>query len=82
MNHKPWHWRKKSMEKTIFAADKVVSPSQIIEKEVLSALFHTFLNYTFSYYSCFVETRNLLSHYSWLSFDNLLINYNSLFRNV
>ncbi|KAK2434209.1 hypothetical protein QL285_019380 [Trifolium repens] len=33
MNHKPWHWRKKSMEKTSFSADKIVSPSQIIEKE-------------------------------------------------
>jgi len=38
------------MEKTIFAADKVVSPSQINEKEVLKALFHSFLQYTFSYY--------------------------------
>ncbi|GAU19909.1 hypothetical protein TSUD_95140 [Trifolium subterraneum] len=31
MNHKPWHWRKKSMEKISFSADK--SPSQIIEQE-------------------------------------------------
>nr|KYP45575.1 Filament-like plant protein 7 [Cajanus cajan] len=35
MNHKPWLWRKRSMEKTIFAADKVVSPSRPIEEEVL-----------------------------------------------
>ncbi|OIV93296.1 hypothetical protein TanjilG_13123 [Lupinus angustifolius] len=34
MNHKPWHWRKRSMEKTIFAMDKDVSPSRIIEEEV------------------------------------------------
>ncbi|KAE9597277.1 hypothetical protein Lal_00007453 [Lupinus albus] len=34
MNHKPWHWRKRSMEKTIFAVDKDVSPSRIIEEEV------------------------------------------------
>ncbi|KAK7319892.1 hypothetical protein RJT34_04620 [Clitoria ternatea] len=34
MNHKPWLWRKKSMEKTIFAVDKVVSNSSIIEEEV------------------------------------------------
>ncbi|XP_020236618.1 filament-like plant protein 7 isoform X2 [Cajanus cajan] len=33
MNHKPWLWRKRSMEKTIFAADKVVSPSRPIEEE-------------------------------------------------
>ncbi|XP_045813405.1 filament-like plant protein 7 isoform X2 [Trifolium pratense] len=33
MNHKPWHWRKKSMEKTSFSADKIASPSQIIDKE-------------------------------------------------
>jgi len=37
MNHKPWLWRKKSMEKTIFAGDKVVSPSIPIEEEVLKA---------------------------------------------
>ncbi|CAL0313568.1 unnamed protein product [Lupinus luteus] len=34
MNHKPWHWRKRSMEKTIFAMDKDVSPSTIIDEEV------------------------------------------------
>ncbi|XP_014509795.1 filament-like plant protein 7 isoform X2 [Vigna radiata var. radiata] len=34
MNHKPWLWRKKSMEKTIFAEDKDVSPSRPIEEEV------------------------------------------------
>lgn len=34
MNHKPWLWRKKSIEKTIFAADKVVSPCTTIEEEV------------------------------------------------
>ncbi|XP_068462639.1 filament-like plant protein 7 isoform X2 [Phaseolus vulgaris] len=34
MNHKPWLWRKKSMEKTILAGDKVVSPSRPIEEEV------------------------------------------------
>ncbi|XP_061367902.1 filament-like plant protein 7 [Gastrolobium bilobum] len=34
MNQKPWLWRKKSMEKTIFAMDKAVSPSRIIEEEV------------------------------------------------
>ncbi|KAL5053974.1 hypothetical protein RYX36_034656 [Vicia faba] len=33
MSHKPWHWRKKSIENIIFAAEKVVSPSQVIEKE-------------------------------------------------
>ncbi|XP_058730701.1 filament-like plant protein 7 [Vicia villosa] len=33
MSHKPWHWRKKSIEKIIFAAEKVVTPSQVIEKE-------------------------------------------------
>ncbi|KAI5387022.1 hypothetical protein KIW84_073247 [Lathyrus oleraceus] len=33
MSHKPWHWRKKSIEKTIFADEKVISPSQVIEKE-------------------------------------------------
>ncbi|TKY59066.1 Filament plant protein 7 [Spatholobus suberectus] len=34
MNQKPWLWRKKSMEKTIFAVDKVVSPSRTTEEEV------------------------------------------------
>ncbi|KAL2344792.1 hypothetical protein Fmac_006077 [Flemingia macrophylla] len=33
MNHKPWLWRKRSMEKTICAVDKVVSPSGPIEEE-------------------------------------------------
>ncbi|KAL9325169.1 hypothetical protein ACSQ67_005814 [Phaseolus vulgaris] len=33
MNHKPWLWRKKSMEKIILAGDKVVSPSRPIEEE-------------------------------------------------
>ncbi|CAJ1939503.1 unnamed protein product [Sphenostylis stenocarpa] len=34
MNHKPWHWRKKSMEKTIFAVDKGVTPSRPTEEEI------------------------------------------------
>ncbi|KAK7400773.1 hypothetical protein VNO78_12079 [Psophocarpus tetragonolobus] len=34
MNHKPWLWRKKSIEKTILAVDKVVSPPRHIEDEV------------------------------------------------
>ncbi|RZC24326.1 filament-like plant protein 7 isoform X1 [Glycine soja] len=33
MNHKPWLWRKKSMEKTILAVGKVVSSSKTIEEE-------------------------------------------------
>ncbi|CAK8577473.1 unnamed protein product [Lathyrus sativus] len=33
MSHKPWHWRKKSIEKIIFADETVVSPSQVIEQE-------------------------------------------------
>ncbi|KAL5066000.1 hypothetical protein RYX36_027737 [Vicia faba] len=32
-SNKPWHWRKKSIEKIISADEKVVSPSQVIEKE-------------------------------------------------
>jgi hypothetical protein len=48
MNHKPWHWRKKSMEKTSFSADKIVSPSQIIDKEVLGAFFTNFYITTYS----------------------------------
>ncbi|XP_027348750.1 filament-like plant protein 7 isoform X2 [Abrus precatorius] len=34
MNHKSWLWKKRSMEKTIFAVDKAVNPSRIIEEEV------------------------------------------------
>ncbi|KAI4295670.1 hypothetical protein L6164_035689 [Bauhinia variegata] len=34
MNHKPWLWRKRSLEKTTFAMDKVVNPSRTIEQEV------------------------------------------------
>jgi len=61
------------MEKTIFAADKVVSPSQIIEKEVFNGLFTHFYRTHSHITLLFVQTRNLLSHYSLLRFDNVLI---------
>ncbi|KAF7810990.1 filament-like plant protein 7 [Senna tora] len=33
MNQKPWLWKKRSMEKTIFAVEKVVNPSRTIQEQ-------------------------------------------------